>query len=728
METGREAHADGIGNFPLETGRAGAKPESVDFEGALATAPDNLERLNSLADKILGKGLLDEASAAYRKILDLDQTNARALVALSRIDRRLGDNWSACNRLRVAHEKNPDNLQVLTDFAAVLRDLDLSDEAASIYRQILTKDKAHVQSHIGLGWIARANDNNEAALEHFAVAHEHLRETASAEPNNLHVLTQLAIVLRALNRRDEAKAIHLQILATDSKHVQSHIGLGWIAFADGNDEAALRHFQAAAALDQLDLQIRISVAKALLRMGRFEEAEMSFQRVITRAPKHAQAHASLAALARRRDDWPAALEEFRAAVQSDPRNISFRLDLARTFCDLSRWEDAEQTYRAVLQDSPLNIDALMGLATIAKDQGDSRTALALYKEASAAAPLDLRPKQEIRNLMSSQGIYDWQTEIDDALAVSRAADVPARTQLEAAKILVEYGLTEAARPLLCKLEARFPAARQLLLAVRQIDRMGLAQPTADSSATPDPSESQLESLQGFVERPVPGSDTVLIVFGGTNNRLWMTFSLLHKILRKTGVSVVYCRDLQRVWYAGGIIGLGHDFQSTVEGLRTLVARYGAKRVLMLGNCIGCLGALRFGLALGVQGVLGISPKLRLVEDLEPHERAQLRPTDERRPPVGKNIHAEYVEVSSRPNVTLIFGEDCAGDAYNANAMADIPGVSVTAIPASRDTDSVKDLLVRGLLEPVLHDFVRNGIVSEETHALISTSRNPEYCL
>jgi hypothetical protein len=254
--------------------------------------------------------------------------------------------------------------------------------------------------------------------------------------------------------------------------------------------------------------------------------------------------------------------------------------------------------------------------------------------------------------------------------------------------------------------------------------MGLARPLCAPAAGLDQTESRLMSLRGFLEMPVPGSDTILIVFGGTNNRLWMTFSLLHRILRKTGVSVIYCRDLQRAWYASGVIGLGDDFRTTVEGFRTLVTRYGATRVLTIGNCIGCLAALRFGLSLGAQGVLALGPKLRLLEDLEPHLRAKLRPMQERRPLENKNIHREYLEAPSRPNVALIFGEQCAGDAYNAKVMADVPNVTLAGIPDSSDVDSVKDLLVRGIFEPLLQDFVANGVVSQEINTLISASRNP----
>jgi len=716
METDRAAGANGVDSPPLKLG-------TPEFERALASAPANVAMLHSCAAAVLSNGRVDEARAIYLKILDHEETNLRAMMALSRIDRRLGDHWGARDRLRDAAKMSPDNLQVLTELAAVLRDLDRPEEAASLYQQVLARNPDQVQAHMGLGWIARARCDDNAARAHFTVAYEHLGAAAAADPNNLPILSQLATALRGMNRSEDATAIYQQIVSIDPKHVQSHMAMGWMAREDGNDEAALAHFTAAAESDPIDSQVQNSLGKLNLQMGRFEEAELIFRRVAKQAPNNTQVRASLGALARKKDDWSGAIEEFRAALESDPKNVPVRLELARTYCDLSRWQEAERIYQSILDDSPRHAEALIGLATVAKVQGNLSAARDLFEEASVAAPLDQRPKREIRKLTAVKA-FDWRTEIEEALAVTRGTDMPVRTQIEAAKVLVEYGLTEAARPVLSRLEGRSPAARQLLMAVRQIERMGLARPLSAGPPVSDPAEIQLESLQGFHEMPVPGSDTVLIVFGGTNNRLWITFSLLHRILRKTGVSVIYCRDLQRVWYASGVIGLGHDFPSTVEGFRKLIARYGATRVLTLGNCIGCLGALRYGLFLGAQGVLAISPKLRLLGDLEPQQIAQVRPIHERRPIQDKNIHKEYLEVSPRPNVALIFGADCAGDAYVANAMVDVPGVALASIPESSDADSVKDLLVRGLFEPLLQDFVANGVVSQETHRLISTSRSP----
>src|ERR1700680_2029336 len=167
MDTGKAAGANSVDNLLLKSDNADPNAQVTDFERALALAPDNIEKLYAFADTLLSKGRLHEARAVYREILDHEQTNIIPMMALSRIDRRLGDNWAACNHLQVATKINPDNLHVLTELAAVLRDLDRLDEATSTYQQILARKGNHVQSHMGLGWIARARGNDETAMAHF---------------------------------------------------------------------------------------------------------------------------------------------------------------------------------------------------------------------------------------------------------------------------------------------------------------------------------------------------------------------------------------------------------------------------------------------------------------------------------------------------------------------------------------------------------------------------------
>jgi tetratricopeptide (TPR) repeat protein len=435
--------------------------------------------------------------------------------------------------------------------------------------------------------------------------------------------------------------------------------------------------------------------------------------------------AALGVVAQKNKNWTGALTYFQAAVAAaDPSRVQFRVQLGRAYCDLLRLDEAEQTFRDILETAPGSVEATIGLGETARLRGDSDAALDFFEAAAKLAPLNLRAKLAIRNLKTAEGTFNWRTEVEEAIAIAQAPDASTGAQISAATVLVEYGLTDVAGPVISRLQMQSPAARQLFFAIREIERLGLAQPHFADDASPDSADSQLNALQGFHEKPVAGSDTLLIVFAGRNNQVWMTFSLLHRILRSTGASIVYVRDLQQTWYTQGVVGLGTDYDSTVEAFKAIAARYGAKRILTLGNCTGSLGALRFGLSLGAQGVLGIAPNIRPLATLKPEHVARLEAVRKLLPANRKDMHTQYIEAQTRPAVALIFGEQCETDASDARFMADVPGVELAGMPDVANHHAIKDLLIRGLLEPVLREFVARGEVSPETLERIATSRSP----
>lgn len=654
--------------------------------------------------------------------MSTSNSDGHELVALARAEKARGNDHAACNYLCRAAALDEAAVPLLLELGAALRALARADEAIAVYERILALEPHHVGAHFALGWIARVRQDDGGARGHFTVALEELRRTLERTPDNVHLQAQLATALRELGEFDESAAIYRRILGTDARHAGSHDGLGWIAWKRHDTTGALEHFRAVAALaGPDDCDARLNFARLLVMMRQVAEGKEIYASIAARGLSHARVSAGLGALARSWHDWPAALEHYETALKLDPGNIASCLALGHTLRDLSRWDESEHIFHEVLASAPRHVEALLGLAETARARGNTDTALELFEAVANLSPLDYRPKNALRRLKVAQGVFDWRTEVEEAVTVARAPGATAAAQLEAARTLVQYGLTEVATPLLERLQAHSTEARQLCMALQQMARLGLAQPILPGTAHPDPADNQLESLEGFLDKPVPGADTLLLVFAGTNNRTWMTFTLLHRVLRKTGVSIVYVRDLRRDWYATGVVGLGDDFDSTVAGFRKLAESHGAKRILTLGNCIGCLGALRFGLSLGAAGVLGLGPKLRPGNDLEADHKLSLRAFRERRSPVHQNIRERYLTAVARPKVTLFFGEHCGTDAADARSLAEVPGVTATAIRGSSDPDSLKDLLVLGELESVLQEFVTQAAIAPAIHGRIAAA-------
>jgi tetratricopeptide (TPR) repeat protein len=681
------------------------------------------EPLSSI-DALFGQGRFTDARAACQAYLEEHPPNVRILLTLCRIERTCGDNGAAIHHARAAANLEPTNLWARSELALALRELDRRDEAITVYEGILRLDDRHAPSLLGLGWFARLRRDEEAAVQYFTAAHESLSAATDADPKKLHLQVQLAYALRGLNRHDEAAAIFEKILATDAHQIQAHIGLGHIAIMRVDYATALEHFKSAADLNPIDLPTQTSVANCLSLMDRGDEARAIYSDLSALAPRHFKDRVALGDLARVLLNWDGAMHHFQAALESEPGNMGVRIKIGGTLCDMDRWEQAEETFRSVLNESPQNVDAMIGLAHTARARGDRTAALAILESVAALSPFDVWTKKEIRRLRAADGPPDWKREIEDDMVVARSPNAPLGDRIHAATTLVAYGLTEIAAPILAELQDRSPHARKLLRVLREIERMGLAQSLVVEKPSADGIDNQLESLRGIVEKPVPGSDILLLVFAGIEHRLWVTFSLLHKMLKSTGASVIYVRDLQQSCYSGGIVGLGDNIDSSAEGFRALAKQYGARRILTLGYCVGCIGALRYGLLLGAEGVLGLHPRVQPEDARLLNEKAGIRGARlATQADPQRSVLAEYREAVARPQVTFVFGENCAIDAAAARALAEITEVAAIAIPGSSEVNIFSDLLALGVLQPVLGDFVARAAIAQATRAKITANAN-----
>lgn len=539
MKSGRAAQARGDVALALAC-----------FEAAARTKRNDVSAHQHMANALRDLGRLDEAAEAYREALALSPRHVPALTSLARIARQANDFNSASAYLRTASEAEPENVRLAMQFGEVLRRASRHAEAQSVYRAALAREPENAEALAALGFIARSLGDGDAALDFFrralaidaqlpnvlpafadlllergqldeakavyarivardaknlralrslgriarqsgdtAAAINHLEAARAIDLTNLGSRAELAEALRQADRLDEAAALYTQTLAEDSKHIPSLLGLAAIARTRRDSDAAYAHLKSAAACAPDDPQLRLRIAESFLATEHYDEAEAIYRAVLTALPQSAKANAGLGAIARARRDWLGALAHFQAASAAEPADTRLRIDVAKAICDLSRFDEAEQAYRTILADAPGNVDAMIGLADVARLRGDKRNALALFTQAAAAAPHDHRAKQAIRYLKTADGDFDWRTEIEEAVAAARAADAPINSQLAAAEILIWHGVTEIAGPTLARLAPRSLKARQLMLSLRQMDRMGLAQPLTAGSAYPDPGES-----------------------------------------------------------------------------------------------------------------------------------------------------------------------------------------------------------------------------------------------
>jgi hypothetical protein len=291
--------------------------------------------------------------------------------------------------------------------------------------------------------------------------------------------------------------------------------------------------------------------------------------------------------------------------------------------------------------------------------------------------------------------------------------------------LVEYGITGPVEPTLSALAVHSARARKVLLAVRALERSDMAFRLERTGAVDVDDEHLLADLSGVAEWPCEGADTMVIVFSGRGYRVLLGLSVLCRALKMTGASIVYFRDLERTRYFGGVVGISADYISTSAALRSIARRRFAKRILTIGHCTGSAAALRYGLDLGAEAVLAISPRIRVPakEALTPEACAKFAELGETIPEFFTDISALYADSANPPRATLLFGENCETDASDAMLMAKAHNVVLAGIPNYAEHDCIKHLLQRGLLAPMLNNFVASGSIGSE---VLEQLRSPTF--
>jgi tetratricopeptide (TPR) repeat protein len=129
---------------------------------------------------------------------------------------------------------------------------------------------------------------------------------------------------------------------------------GAALFEQGRYADAVKEFERALAVED-DVPTRIDYANALKKLGRSDEAEAQYRRVLAGDPRNATAWFNLGnSLRDERHDTRGAVEAFRHATESDPDMAVAHFSLGAALIDLGDYEAAIASIQAALQLAPEN--------------------------------------------------------------------------------------------------------------------------------------------------------------------------------------------------------------------------------------------------------------------------------------------------------------------------------------------------------------------------------------
>lgn len=230
-------------------------------------------------------------------------------------------------------------------------------------------------------------------------------------------------------------------------NVDAVLGLGALALARHDFEAALEHGRAAEALNAYDADVYGVIGDALLELGRYEDAFATFQTMVDTRPDLASyARASYAR--ELLGDVPGAIEamERAFAAAGTPADAAWA---ARQLGDLELGrgdvDEAAAWFERGLGLAPGYVPNLAGLARVAWARGETELAVERYREAVARYPA-VEDVAALGDLYASTGRPDLAAEQYAVVAATRdlARESGVNVDLEIALFDADHGDPTAA--------------------------------------------------------------------------------------------------------------------------------------------------------------------------------------------------------------------------------------------------------------------------------------------
>ncbi len=205
------------------------------------------------------------------------------------------------------------------------------------------------------------------------------------------------------------------------------------------------------------------------------------------------------------------------------------------------------------------------------------------------------------------------------------------------------------------------------------------------------------------------SSTLLLAFGGMNQRIGMPPFEFFSLAGETPVKRLFVRDLRQAWYHLGLPGLGDTLMSVRDHLRELIAGADAERLVVAGSSAGAYAALVLGTLLQADTVLAFSPQTIL--DLDELAAMNDHRWDDHLEPLVKRgqLDPAWVDLrtalprarTSDTRCEVFFDTTLATDRLHAERLAGLDGVRLYRFGRGSH-ELVRELRDSGALQRVLH--------------------------
>ncbi|HEY7124629.1 MAG TPA: tetratricopeptide repeat protein [Ktedonobacterales bacterium] len=313
-----------------------------------------------------------QAVALYERVLQLDDSNARAAMRLGRALTELRRPAEAVAAFDRALKLEPDDERLYFLKASVLKELGNYTAALATYEQAIARYPGDDVAHNDKGLILSALNRHQEALAsfeqavrlnvNFAVAHNNkgdalrsllrYQDALAAYDQAIKLDHTKALfcnnrgcVLLDLQRNQDALAAFDQAIKLDRDYAIAHRNRGEVLDELGRPEEALSEYEWAIELDPQDTYALHCKGAVQRELGRVQGALATYEQLLKLDPQDGLAHTTRGAVLEELKRYPEALQAYEQAIALNPRDGFAWRNKGNVLKRLGRGAEAEEAFQ-----------------------------------------------------------------------------------------------------------------------------------------------------------------------------------------------------------------------------------------------------------------------------------------------------------------------------------------------------------------------------------------------
>lgn len=277
-------------------------------------------------------------------------------------------------------------------------------EASLEFRNALQIDENLADAHWGLA-------NAYEGLQRYQEAFEEMKQVIALDPNNLDARVRLGNYYLMGSKQSaagiaEAERLAKEVLQKDANHIEGHILMGSVLFAQDHKTEAFAELNRAIEIDPKRVESYLSLARFHAQTNDLATAESIYQRAISVNGSSALAHYEYGKFLVQIKRLDNAEAEFQKAVQVDSNNRDARFILASFYLVNHQLAKAEEAYKALAELDKDKPEGRSVLADFYSSTGRLDEAMAIYKEVVAKSPDYAQGHYRLAEIMLMRGDVD----------------------------------------------------------------------------------------------------------------------------------------------------------------------------------------------------------------------------------------------------------------------------------------------------------------------------------